>query len=222
MPATQKAYLEIETGERITCLFNPAEFSMSKGNQWEADHVPGRSAPDLFFTGGQAGTMSLNLVFDTTADGSAVTAHTNKLLNVMKVNESLPGHDPDRNKGRPPWVKFHWGDLHSFKAVVEQLDLTFTYFSSGGVPLRAKANISLKQYEEDARWGPQNPTSGTPEPHRVHQFQSGETLDRLAAKYYGDSTRWRLIARANAVVDPLGVPPGTILVIPKQHGAQDA
>jgi hypothetical protein len=222
MPATQKAYLEIESGGRIICLFNPAEFSMSKSNQWEADHIPGRSAPDLFFTGGQAGTMSLNLVFDTTADGTAVTAHTNKLLNAMKVDDQLAGHDPDRNKGRPPWVKFHWGDLHSFKAVIEQLELTFTYFSSGGVPLRAKASISLKQFEEDARWGPQNPTSGTPQPHRVHQFHQGDTLDRLAARYYGDSTQWRLIARANAIVDPLAVAPGTLLVIPKPQGAQGA
>ena len=222
MPANQKAYLEVESGGQINCLFNPAEFSLSKANQWEADQIPGRNAPDLFFTGGQAGTMSLNLVFDTTADGTAVTAHTNKLLDAMKVDPNLPGHDPARNRGRPPWVKFHWGDLHSFKAVIENLELTFTYFSSGGTPLRAKASISLKQYEEDAKWGPQNPTSGTPQPHRVHQVQLGDTLDRLAARYYGDSTQWRLIARANAVVDPLGVEPGTLLVIPRLAGENGA
>lgn len=222
MAANQKAYLELESGGKINCLFNPAEFSLSKSNQWEADHVPGRGTPDLFFTGGRAGTMSLNLLFDTTATGEAVTSHTNKLLNAMKVNPDLPGHDPTRNRGRPPWVKFHWGDLHSFKAVIENLDLTFTYFSSTGTPLRAKASISLRQFEEDAKWGPQNPTSGTPEPHRVHQFQLGDTLDRLAARYYGDSTQWRLIAQANAVVDPLAVEPGAILVIPRQEGANNA
>lgn len=222
MAATQKAYIEVETGERITCLFNPSEFSIAKSNTWEADNIPGRSAPDLFFTGGQAGTMDMTLVFDTTADGKPVTKHTNALLAVMKVNPKLPGHDPERNKGRPPWVKFHWGDLHSFKAIVESLNLTFTYFSSTGVPLRAKASLSLKQFQEDANWGPQNPTSGTPDPHRVHQVERGETLDRLAASYYGDSTQWRLIASANDIEDPLALEPGSILVIPKLKAAGGA
>ena len=45
--------------------------------------------------------------------------------------------------------------------------------------------MSLKQFEEDAKWGPQNPTSGTPRPHRMHQLERGETLDRLAAKWFG-------------------------------------
>ncbi|MFN2608122.1 MAG: LysM peptidoglycan-binding domain-containing protein [Acidimicrobiales bacterium] len=222
MQATQKAYIEVENGQRLTCLFNPSELTIAKSNLWESDNVPGRNAPDLFFTGGESGTMDLSLVFDTTADGSPVTKHTNKLMDVMKVDPNLPGHDPERNKGRPPWVKFHWGDLHSFKAIVTSLNLTFTYFSSSGVPLRAKASISLKQFQEDAKWGPQNPTSGTPDPHRVHQLERGETLDRLAAAYYGDSTKWRHIARANGVEDPLRLQPGTRLVIPKLKGGDGA
>lgn len=218
----EKAFIEIENGGRLNCLFNPSELTISKSNQWEGDRVPGRAIPDLYFTGGQPGTMRLNLLFDTTADGTPVTRHTSRLMNAMKVDTTLPGHDPDRNKGRPPWVQFHWGDLHSFKAVIESLEVTFNYFAAGGMPLRAKAGVSLKQYEEEAKWGPQNPTSGTPEPHRAHQLQLGETLDRLAGRYYGDPTKWRLIARANNIHNPLAVPVGTMLVIPKQGAATSA
>ena len=213
--AVQKAYLEPETGAHITCLFNPSELSISRANSWEPDHVPGKGAPDLLFSGGQSGTMSMTLVLDTTADGTSVAKHTDRLLGLMQVDPSLPGHDPDTNRGRPPWVRFHWGDLHSFKAILASLDVTFTYFSSSGTPLRARANVSLVQFEEDAKWGPQNPTSGTPNPHRIHQVQAGETLDRIAALRYGDSTRWRLIAGANGIVDPLTLAPGTLLVIPR-------
>jgi signal transduction histidine kinase len=46
---------------------------------------------------------------------------------------------PPAHRARPPWVRFRWGDFASFKAVVEQLELTFTYFSSRGSPLRANA-----------------------------------------------------------------------------------
>ena len=63
--------------------------------------------------------------------------------------------------------------------------------------------------------GPQNPTSGTPSPERTHQVQPGETLDRIAATHYGDPTQWKDIAAANAIEDPLSVPPGTILSIPQ-------
>jgi hypothetical protein len=219
MPTGQKAYLQTESGDRIDCLFNPAQFSISQSNGWEGKTAPGRNAPQLAFTGGQSGTMSLELVFDTTANGTPVTDHTNKLLDVMRIDDRLPGHDADRTNGRPQWVVFHWGDLHSFKAVVDSLNLTFTYFSSSATPLRAKATLALRQWEDEGKWRPQNPTSGTPAPHRVHQLQLGETLDRLASRYYGDSTAWRVIAQANRVVDPLRMAPGTLLVIPKSPGA---
>jgi hypothetical protein len=218
MPSGQKAYLQTESGDRIDCLFNPAEFSISQTNGWEGKLAAGRNAPQLEFTGGQSGTMSLNLVFDTTADGTPVTKHTNKLLDVMRIDERIPGTDAARTNGRPQWVIFHWGDLHSFKAVVESLNLSFTYFSASAVPLRAKATLSLKQWQDEGKWRPQNPTSGTPAPHRVHQLQLGETLDRLAARYYGDASAWRLIAQANGVVNPLRMKPGTLLVIPKAAG----
>ena len=71
---------------------------------------------------------------------------------------------------------------------MSDLELTFEYFSSTGTPLRARALITLKQYQEDMAFGPQNPTSGTPRPHRVHRVQPGETLDRIAAMHLGDPT----------------------------------
>ena len=40
------------------------------------------------------------------------------------------------------------------------------------------------------------------------------TLDRIAARYYGDATRWRPLAAANGVADPLRLVPGTLLAVP--------
>src|SRR6185437_10286272 len=108
--------------------------------------------------------------------------------------------------------------LHSFTSVVANLGLTFTYFSSSGVPLRAQMSLDLRQFEPSAAFGPQNPTSGTPRPHRVHRVQPGETLDRISARYYGDSTRWRLLADANGIQDPLAIRPGAILTVPRLDG----
>ena len=39
----------------------------------------------------------------------------------MDVDPALPGTDAQSNNARPPYVVFHWGNLHSFKAVVTDL-----------------------------------------------------------------------------------------------------
>jgi hypothetical protein len=212
---SEKAFLEIEGGDKIPCLFNPSELNLSRANGWESDSVPGRGVPKLRYTGAQSGSMTLNLFFDTTSEGKPVTKYTSKILKLMEVDKDLPGTDEKTNNARPPWVKFHWGDWHSFRAVIASMQLTFTYFSSTGTPLRAKLDMTLTQYEEDLAFAPQNPTSGTPSPHRVHRVQPGETLDRIAAMHYGASTQWRAIANANAIEDPMALRPGAILSIPR-------
>ena len=214
----QKAFIEHENGDRIDCMFSPAKLSFTAENRWQADYIPGKAAPELRYVGGAGGSFELSLVFDTTADGSAVTAHTQKLEKLLAVDQELAGFDTARNSGRPPWVRFVWGSyLRSFKAVVTRLAVTYTYFSSDGIPLRANVEMSLEQYEPENNFGPQNPTSGTPRPGRSHQVQPGDTLDRIAARYFADANAWRRIATANGILDPLGVTPGTLLAIPESE-----
>jgi hypothetical protein len=217
MAELEKAFLELEGGSRIPCLFNPERIAVGRRNNWAADAMPGKGVPRLRYTGAQAGWMKMELVFDTTADGAPVTRYTGKLLGLMDLDKDLPGSNESTNNARPPTVTFHWGDLHSFPAVVSDIAVTFTYFSSTGTPLRAQVQVELRQYEESKAFGPQNPTSGTPRPHRVHRLQPGETLDRVSARYYGDSTRWRMLAVANGIEDPLAIRPGQMLTIPRQE-----
>jgi hypothetical protein len=220
----QKAYIEVEAasgpGEQIPCMFNPEQFSFSTSNRWGPDTPPGQSVPVRTFGGNSSGTFGLKLVFDTTREGGTVTTYTNKLLQLMKIDETLQGHDDERGSGRPPWIIFHWGThLHTYRAVITSLTIAFTYFASDGTPLRANVDMSCEQYEPDDNWARQNPTSGTPKPHRTHQVQVGDSLDRLAARYYGDSTQWRRIASANGVRDPLALRPGTVLAIPERSAS---
>lgn len=215
MTAPVKAELRTERKKVIKFLFNPAELTIAKANTWNAPENKGRNAPELRFQAGQSATLSLSITLDTSDRGTSVTEYTDDLLDLLQVDTSLPGSDRQRNKGRPPWVEFHWGQMHSFKAIVERLQIKFTYFASSGMPLRAKADLTLRQYEDVTKPLLQNPTSHTPTLHTTHRLVHGETLDRIAAAHYGDPTRWRLIADANAVLDPLTVPVGTLLVIPE-------
>jgi len=211
-PKADKAKLRTETGEEISFLYNPTSLTIKKVNKWNAKNKQGEDAPELVFDGGESGSFDLrDIVFDTTHTGEAVTVYTNKLLDLMKAQ----GADTDNNDDRPPSVQFHWGKIHSFDAVIKDLTITFTYFSQEGIPLRAKVSMTLSQLKREGAWSLQNPTSGTPRPHRTHQVQAGETLDRIAADYYGDATDWRRLASANGINDPLAIRPGQVISVPK-------
>lgn len=216
MAELEKAFLKTETGTQIDCMFNPDTFAFTTANSWSPDKVVGKF-PVQNFEGSDSGTFSLDLIFDTTNKGVSVTTHTNKLLALMAVDPDLPENSADGGPARPPWVTFHWGQhIATYPAVITNLTVTFTYFSNEGMPLRAKVGASFTQYRDDPTWTRQNPTSGTPTPHRTHQVGPGDSLDRLAAKYYADSTQWRVIADANGISDPLALRPGTVIRIPQK------
>jgi len=225
MKQPEKAFLKFE-GDRepLEFLFNPDTITVTKKNNWgragESDDSsgntqPGKQSPTLMFQGQDSGTMGFDLVFDTTDTGAPVTNYTNRLLSYMEIATNLPGTKQQSNNARPPFVVFHWGRLTSFPAVITSANIVFDYFSSSGVPLRAKVHLDLMQYQKSRAFTKQNPTSGTPFPHQVHRVQPGETLDRISARYYGDSTRWRVLASANGIEDPLAIRPGSLLTVPQ-------
>lgn len=221
-----KAYITVmSTSTQLPCLFNPESFSISKSNSWGEDdeseeNTPTSGSSTLDFKSSAPATMDLSLIFDTTATGtSVIDTYTGKLMALMDPDESAPDADPDAGYVPPSTVTFSWGSFTSWESVIESMSINYTFFSSSGVPLRAQVQMSLKQYDLDENFGPQNPTSRTPKPHRVHRVQPGETLDRISAKYYGDSTQWRQLAAANGLEDPLAVRPGTVLAIPRRGGA---
>ena len=105
----------------MPCMFNPAEISGQPLQLLDRRYpLPGRAFRKLRYTGASSGTLSLNLTFDTTDTGEPVTNYTGKVLALMDVDPSLPGTDAQSNNARPPYVIFHWGNVHSFKAVVSE------------------------------------------------------------------------------------------------------
>ncbi len=220
-----KAKLVFEDNTEIECQFNPAELNISKANSWKPLPGTGRTAPaGSKFVCGSPAKLDLNLVLDTTDSGTPVTDATSKLQALVEIDNDNPAYDSNNKTGRPPWVKFVWGDMVPFKCICTSLSVTYTYFATSGTPLRAKAQISLEQFGDPGAAAAQNPTSGTPKPHRLHTVSPGETIDRIASKYYGSATRWRIIAEANrtTVPDPMRPAPGVVLVIPDGRRQADA
>ena len=213
-----KAYLEVEGGEKVDCWFNPTEYTISKANQWTVEPVVGESIPPAQFGGGNPQKITLDLLFDDSeaADGD-IRRSTDLLFKAMEVDT---GTATSKNSARPPMITFGWGKVTLFKAVAESLSVQFLMFRADGTPIRAIVKLSLVQAAsavgKAAAQGDRktNPTTRGVEGFRTHVVVEGESLHSVAHRVYGDATRWRAIAEANGIDDPLRVRRGTVLDIP--------
>jgi len=214
------------TGKPFPVQYNPTEFTFSKGVQIAEIAIPGLDSPILQFVRGQTETLTLDLFFDTTDQGMddsalSVTTKTDKFYQLIKI---------DKDTHAPPICRFTWGGNNfpgtnfdetwsrqkrenGFDCLIDNVRQRFTMFSTQGVPLRAILTVSMREYKTlDKQL--QQLGLASPDHTRTHVVQHGETLNKIAAKYYDDSTQWRVIADANTLLDPLSLQVGAILELP--------
>src|SRR5215218_11503704 len=82
-----KASLKIEGGDTIQALFNPTEYTITKGNNRTFDPIKGTSLPTGKFGGGKPREMKVNLLLDQSLanGGMSVKEITDKLFRMMEV-----------------------------------------------------------------------------------------------------------------------------------------
>lgn len=219
----KKAELAIDGGETIPVLFNPTEYSITKTNSWTFKEVQGQSLPPPEFGGGAPRSITLSLLLDNSLleDSQTVKDITDKLFKMMEVDDGQPAGG---TRASPPKVTFRWGAVDTFLAVCTSLTVTYQLFEPNGMPIRADVKLDLKQADQastassgSAQKGT-NPTTRAMEGHGVHTVQDGDSLPSIAYRAYGDATRWRAIAEANGIDNPLHVRRGTPLVVPRLEG----
>jgi nucleoid-associated protein YgaU len=205
----QKAWLEVEGGGKLECLFNPKDFSVTKSNSWETKATPGESAPEPTFGGGQPRELSLQLLFDASLlkPKVSVKAITGQLFDAMNAPKSS-----GKNKARPPKLTFGWGDFQ-FQGVAKSLTVQYQLFSADGEPIRADVKLALVQWDVKGPKG-QNPTTRSSGALGTHVVRDGDSLPSIAYRVYGDPTQWRAIATANGIDDPLRLRSGRALSVP--------
>lgn len=213
MGLTKATITNVDTRETVTCLFNPNEFTVTKANSWQPKPVVGKNVPRLDFTGGGSRILTMELFFDVYEDPNGdVRDHINKLWNLTMISESTRHKQTQR--ARPPLCIFQWGGHWSFKAAVTNLAVRYTHFRQNGTPVRATANITLQEAEDDKDQPGTNPTSHAKPGYRSRKVEPEDTLDRIAFEEYGDATRWRRIAEVNRLDNVLDLEAGQILSIP--------
>lgn len=195
----------------IECLFNPNEYTYTKRNTWSKGKVKGQNVPELEFGGGESMTLKMQLFFDTYAAGGDVRKTTDRIWQLMRINERLI--DMTSVKGRPPIVEFRWGTTWSFKAVIEDITQKFTLFRYDGTPVRATLDVTFVQAKEEGKYPGQNPTTVGRPGYKRRVVKEGESIDWIAYDEYGDSALWRYIAETNNLDMPRRLRGGQVLAI---------
>ena len=190
-------------GNPVKVLFNPAEYSIEKSNQFQSTALLGLSTPITQFVSGNAQTLTMDLFFDSYEKGEDVRNYTGKLAALLDI---------DRDLHAPPTCKFIWGKLE-FKAVLERVAQRFTMFLDSGIPVRATLSVTFKEYKtitEQLQSPPRQSADRTK--HRV--IKQGDSLWLIADREYGDPGLWRRIAKANRIDNPRILEVGKEIIIP--------
>ena len=205
----QRATLEIAGQEPIECAFNPQSYTVSKTNVWNFKPTTGVDLPEGEFGGGLPQRTALSLLLDVSLLGpdESVKLAADKLFKMMEAGGGGGGG------GAPPKVTFRWGSVTLPQSVPVALTVQYIHFHPNGEPIRATVELELAQSEK-AKQG-QNPTTRGDAGLRVHRIQDGDSLASLAFEAYADATRWRVIAEANGIDDPMRLRRGDELSIPR-------
>lgn len=199
------------TPGEIKFKFNPKEYTIQKSTSWS--HTPNKASPQTAtaeFTGSKPRSLSLEMFLDQTDSPSGdVTNDVAKLFDCLgPTKQSIDAGTPS-----PPCVRFRWGEAgENFKARLKSASVKYTLFRPDGKPIRAICTVSLEETPESAE--KQNPTSGGVGTHRSRTVVAGDTLQSIAYGEYRNPHRWRVIAEANGIDDPMRLPIGARLLIP--------
>ncbi len=209
----EKAHIKIlngkNEGDDILCRFNPTEYRIEKRVSY-GDHKTLLNSPVAQFTSGTADQLSMELFFDTTD-----AAPTDQAADVRKVYtnglDSLLSVDGELHA--PPICRFVWGGGLDFTAVLVRADKRFTRFLPNGIPVRARVDVTFREYQT-AEFQKSEIKHESTDKAKRWRVTEGDTLWLIAEQEYGDPSHWRTIAEANDLENPRVIEPGTTLSLP--------
>lgn len=214
----KKANIEIKkenSSQTVECHFNPSEYSITNTAKYDEKNLAPQNT--LAFLSAELRTLSVTLYFSSADNvtlygtamlGSlvgcdAVTDVTQKIVSALYISGS---------DHRPPLVSFVWGNL-DFQGFLTSVTEHYTMFDASGKPIRCKLDITIKEAGEIVLEKKKEPFS-SPDRTKWKTMSEGMSLWDIAYKEYGDPEKWRIIARANNISNPLQIRNGQIIKIP--------
>lgn len=114
---------------------------------------------------------------------------------------------------KPTPVNLKWGRFDR-EVLISELSAEYNRFDTNAVPTRAKISSLTLTVIPKPGLSLTNPTSGGIPGRGAHLLTLDENLPLLAQERYGTPARWRDIAEANGIDDPLRMRPGRQVFLP--------
>jgi hypothetical protein len=208
--ANQKQAEKVDGGKEVTVQFNPQTLKVAFSNKNQGGDQPGGSTKQ--FVGSGTTKLSVELLFDTTEDGTDVRQHTEDVAFFIQAQPAKGGGA--KSNRVPPGISFEWGSF-IFRGLVDSMDETLDYFSEDGVPLRANISLSVSRQEIEFLPGEagQGGGGGAPTNIQIEPLETarpGDSVQSLAGRN-GKSGDWKSIAEANNIDDPLRLSAGVLI-----------
>jgi len=220
---TGNAVLEIEkeSGGKSTfaCQFNPDELHFSSQVKMHSINRKKKDLPIIQYMGGNSSVLDLRLFFDTSTSyeiktgsdkkptkekAKDVSVYIGTILSMVQIQDKV---------SRPPVVTFRWGSI-KFSGFVDNVDVKYTMFEMGGVPVRAEVSFKITSTDLLETKVGQNKAKGASNQTKCVTITVDDNIWNVAEKECGDSSAWREVAKENKIMNPMEVKAGTQLKVP--------
>jgi hypothetical protein len=132
--------VRLEGNKLDDIVLHPTDFTITRSVSWKKSAQPSNDEPTLEFTSGDPAELSCQLEFDTFDEKQNVyQKQIQPLESLLVVDQTLK---------RPPMVSVTFEPANAspgFKGVLSSVEAKYTLFLPDGTPVRATANVKLKQ-----------------------------------------------------------------------------
>jgi len=187
----------------IEVLFNPSEYTIVRNVSYAEIAIPGLQMPLLQFVRGETQELQVELFLDRSETRESIADDLEALRELVRIDNELHA---------PPLARFSWSQTE-FVGVTAGFRERFVLFGEDGAVQRARVSLSIKRFQApDSQW--EEIGYESPDRSKTWVVSEGDRLDQIAAREYGDPSRWPIIAEANGIERPRSLVPGTVLTIP--------
>ncbi len=211
--------------DSVSFTFNPSSYRITSTPHYKDVRHLADDTLKKEFLGGVSRTLSVELLFDSFSDRDLFSESQAKGVSNITMgveNQLRPITDKIKKlemaahvageQHKPPQVIFSWGNLN-FRGVISDMSVEYTMFSMEGKPIRAKASLTISEIKDPKVASKQSPFE-SPDRTKTRVVVMGMSLWSIAWDEYNDCEKWRVIAKANNIMNPMDIHPGQVIRIP--------
>lgn len=213
----QENEIDKDFSGKIDIMFNPEKYKIIRNVNYNKDNMNYggglKDYPFVNFTGGSLDKLNLELIINryNFVHYSNAIKYKSRDIDItgdVRKIKALTLIKP--NLHQPPMCKFSWSSF-KFVGYVTSVSVEYTMFLDDGTPVRAKIALEILGFEEGID---SKVPYESPDRTKVKILKENQQLWQIAAEEYNDASKWREIAAANNIDNPLYIKSGTELIVP--------